>query len=198
MAKPKRASKKRLATTNAILFATGELIAEKGLDGFTLSDVARRADVNRALIYHYFKNRDNLIVKAIDDIVDRNQEPGDGEGLSANAVESSLRLHIAHPEVAQVFFQLLLKKRPLLGLGDRLTETIEAIEDYKRATGIEAPFDTTFGLIFLVLAQLSWPLSREAFAEVLEISPEEADDRFIDTVRRATELVVQAMGASDS
>jgi AcrR family transcriptional regulator len=195
MAKSKRGSRKPEATTNALLQATGELIAEKGIDGFTLSEVSRRASVNRALIYHYFNNRDTLIIQALNDIVTRNEEGG--EELTADAVESSLRLHIAHPEVSRVFFQLLLQQRPLLQLGDRLKDTIESLEQYKREANIETPFDTTFGLIMLVLAQFAWPLSREAIAEVLEITPEEADERFIATARLSTDLVVNTAQTSD-
>jgi hypothetical protein len=49
----------------------------------------------------------------------------------------------------------------------------------------------------LVLAQFAWPLSREAIAEVLEITPEEADERFIATARLSTDLVVNTAQTSD-
>jgi len=186
-----RPGKRRAATTSAILLVTGELIAEKGVDGFTLSEVSRRSGINRALIYHYFQNRDNLIVQAIDDIISRND--GGGTELNADAVENSLRIHIAHPEISRVFFQLLLNKRPLLRLGGRLTDTIEAIKRYEREHDVEMPGDITFALIFLVMAQLSWPLGREAIAELLGMSPEEADERFINTARWATDLAMSSI-----
>ncbi|MCH7697918.1 MAG: TetR/AcrR family transcriptional regulator [Chloroflexi bacterium] len=188
MAKSGAGTGRREATTSAILRATGELIAEKGIDGFTLSEVSRRAGINRALIYHYFQNRDNLIHCTIDDIVERNKEaPG---VPNADAVESSLRLHIAHPEVSRVFFQLLLAKSPSLPLGNRLTDAIESIERYHREANIDIPYDFTFLLILLVLAQFSWPLSREAISKTLNISVEEADERFIAAARWATDLAM--------
>ena len=188
MAKSSTGTGRREATTSAILRATGELIAEKGIDGFTLSEVSRRAGINRALIYHYFQNRNNLIHCTIDDIVERNQEaPG---APNADAVESSLRLHIAHPEVSRVFFQLLLAKSPLLPLGNRLTDAIESIDRYNREANVEVSYDLTFLLIMLFLAQFSWPLSREAISKTLNISVEEADERFIAAARLATGLVL--------
>lgn len=188
MPKTRTGRRKRDATTSAILQATGELIAEKGIGGFTLSEVSRRAGINRALIYHYFQNRDNLIYRTIDDIVERNKEaPG---VPNADAVESSLRVHIAHPEVSRVFFQLLLANSPLLPLGNRLTDAIESIDRYHREANIEVPYDLTFLLIVLVLAQFSWPLSREAIANTLDISVEEADERFIGAARWATDLAM--------
>ena len=188
MAKSSTGTGRREATTSAILRATGELIAEKGIDGFTLSEVSRRAGINRALIYHYFQNRNNLIHCTIDDIVERNQEaPG---APNADAVESSLRLHIAHPEVSRVFFQLLLAKSPLLPLGNRLTDAIESIDRYNREANVEVSYDLTFLLIMLFLAQFSWPLSREAISKTLNISVEEADERFIAAARWATDLAM--------
>ena len=188
MAKSGAGTGRREATTSAILRATGELIAEKGIDGFTLSEVSRHAGINRALIYHYFQNRDNLIHCTIDDIVERNKEaPG---VPNADAVESSLRLHIAHPEVSRVFFQLLLARSPSLPLGHRLTDAIESIERYHREANIDIPYDFTFLLILLVLAQFSWPLSREAISKTLNISVEEADERFIAAARWATDLAM--------
>ena len=188
MPKARKSSSKRDATTGAILRATGELIAERGIDGFTLSEVSRRAGINRALIYHYIQNRDNLIYRTIDDIVEGNQDaPGPP---NADAVESSLRLHIAHPEVSRVFFQLLLANNPLLPLGNRLSDTIEAIDRYHHESNVDVPYDLTFLLIILVLAQFSWPLSREAIAKTLSISVEEADERFIAAARWSTDLTM--------
>lgn len=188
MAQSSAGTGRREATMSAILRATGELIAEKGIDGFTLSEVSRHAGINRALIYHYFQNRDNLIHCTIDDIVERNKEaPG---VTTADAVEASLRLHIAHPEVSRVFFQLLLAGSPSLPLGNRLTNSIESIDRYIREANIEVSYDVEFLLIMLVLAQFSWPLSREAISKTLDISTEEADERFIAAARWTTDLVM--------
>ena len=190
MAKSSAGTGRREATTSAILRATGDLIAERGIDGFTLSEVSRRAGVNRALIYHYFQNRDNLIHCTIDDIIGRNKEAPSEP--NADAVENSLRVHIAHPEVSRVFFQLLLAKNESLPLGNRLTDSIESIDRYNREANIEVSYDLTFLLIMLVLAQFSWPLSREAISKTLNISVEEADERFIAAARWATDLAMPA------
>lgn len=190
---PSTSARKREATCNAILEATGALIAEKGIDGFTISEVARRGKINRALIYHYFQNRDNLVVQAIDHIIRRSEE---GEAsVDADSVERSVRMYIQHPEVARFFFQLLLTGRPLLRLGERITDTIAAVEQYKREQAPDSSHDIAFGLLVLVLAQMAWPFSREEFARLLGVSVEEADERFIAQLRWATDLAVQAMNS---
>ena len=186
-------TRKRETTRNAILEATGALVAEKGIDGFTISEVAQRGQINRALIYHYFQNRDNLVIQAIDHII-RQSEEGEAE-VSADSVEQSVRMYIRHPEVARFFFQLLLTGRPLLRLGERITDTIAALEQYKREHAPNSPHDIAFGLLILVLAQMAWPFSREEFARLLGVSVEEADERFIAQLRWASDLAIQTMGS---
>lgn len=46
------------------------LIAERGLDTVTLDDVAHRAGMQRSVIRHYVGNRSELIVAALDELVD--------------------------------------------------------------------------------------------------------------------------------
>ena len=184
-------TRKREATRNAILDATGALVSEKGIDGFTISEVARRGKINRALIYHYFQNRDNLIVQAIDHIIRRSEE-GEAD-VSANSVERSVRMYMQHPEVARFFFQLLLTGRPLLRLGERITDTIAALEQYQREHAPNSSYDLAFGILVLVIAQMAWPFSREEFARLLGVSIEEADERFIAQLRWATDLAITSM-----
>ena len=189
-------TRNREATRAAILDATGELIAEKGLDGFTISEIARRSSVNRSLIYHYFNNRDDLIVHAVDRIITRNE---DGQtDLSAESVEQSLRMHIEHPEVARVFFQFLLTGRPLLRLGERITDTIDVLKNAQHQSAPDSTYDAAFPFIILVLAQMSWPFSRAEMAGLLGMDVEEADERFIAAIRWATELSIKAMTAPNT
>ena len=174
-----------------ILDATGELIAEKGLDGFTITEIARRGSVNRSLIYHYFENRDNLVVQAVDRIITRNE--GGQADLSAAAVERTLRMHIKHPEVTRVFFQFLLTGRPLLCMGERITDTIRMLETAQQELAPDSTYDAALPFIILVLAQMSWPFSREEMAGLLGVDVEEADERFIAALRWATEPSIKAM-----
>lgn len=46
-----------LATMNAILEAAHELLAERGLEGFTTNAIAERAHINIATLYGYFSDK---------------------------------------------------------------------------------------------------------------------------------------------
>lgn len=175
-------SRKREATQNAILDATASLIAEKGIDGFTLSEVALRGKINRALIYHYFHDRDNLIFSAVRHIVRRYDETKPYGGPDAAA--RSARMHIDHPEIGRFFFQLLLTDRPMPPLSQRMVRAIDALENIKAERAPESSFDPAIAVITGWLAQLSWSFARNEVARLLDISLEEADARFIANMRR--------------
>jgi AcrR family transcriptional regulator len=189
-------AKKRQVATTAILDATGQLIAEKGVDGFTISEVAQRAKINRALIYHYFRNRDNLVAQAIGYILDRYESLQESEA-GVDAVERSTRVHIEHPEIARFFFQMLLTGRPLPGLTDRMKQAIDWLQSVQGERGPDSGFDAAFAMTMLMLLQLSWAFSREEMAAIVGVSVEEADERFITQLRQMVGLGVQALGASE-
>ncbi len=46
---------------NALLAAAQQLIQENGLDGFSLREVAKRAKVSPAAMYHHFGNKNDLL-----------------------------------------------------------------------------------------------------------------------------------------
>ena len=183
MATPESAaSGKRVATRSAILNATSELIAEKGLDGFTISEIARHGGVNRALIYHYFHDRENLIGETIGYVLDQYERAspyGDGDWLERN-----VRMHIEHPEVARVIYHMLLEGQRLPALWQRLQSGINTLTELRDQRG--GAFDPAFMTILIALPQLSWAFAREEFARLLDLPVEEADERFIAALHSAT------------
>lgn len=183
-------ARKRQVACDAILNATSEVIAEQGVDAFTISEVGRRAKINRALVYHYFQDRNNLVFQTINHILNRylpSKAPA-----SIEAVESGIRMHIEHPEIARFFFHMILTDRSLQGVGPWLRESIEGLEKLQREAGNPGGFDEKFDGVMAVLAQLSWAFSRQEIARLLGMKVEEADKRFLAQTRRAAKLRVQA------
>lgn len=56
-------------TRKLILEAAREEFFEKGYTGARIESIATRARVNKQLIYHYFKGKDQLIKETIDDFI---------------------------------------------------------------------------------------------------------------------------------
>jgi AcrR family transcriptional regulator len=52
-------------TREAILAAARELFAEKGYDGASIRAIARGADVNPALVHHFFGTKENVFIEAM-------------------------------------------------------------------------------------------------------------------------------------
>ncbi len=102
-------------------------------------------------------------------------------------------MHIEHPEIARVFFQFLLTGRPLLRMGERITDTIRMLETAQQELAPDSTYDATLPFIILVLAQMARPFSRTAMAGLLGVNVEEADERFIAAIRWATELSIKTM-----
>jgi AcrR family transcriptional regulator len=188
---PNRRSREE--TCEKILKATLDLISETGLEGFTISDVARRAAVNRALIYHYYNNRVDLVTSAIDSLMTLFDTPE--TLLSGDAVARSARMYISHPEIGRLIFQLLLSGRPLERLGQRFANTLKHVEVMKQQQAPDSVGDAKFGMVTLGLAQLSWSFSRDQLASILGMSVEAADDRFVEELRRVSELGLQTLFA---
>ncbi len=146
----------RQATCEAILAATAAIITEKGLDNFTISEIGRRAEVNRALIYHYYQNRENLITHAVDWIMERYNIPE--SSLSGDGVARTARSYIEHPEIGRFVFQLLLSGRPLLRIGERLKEQIAHVELLLHQQFPDAPpsTDSAFSVLILAASCYAW------------------------------------------
>jgi len=175
------AARKREATCSAMLDATSQLIAEKGVDGFTISDVAERGKVNRSLIYHYFRNRDNLVfetTRLIADRYDAMRSSPEGDQL-----EQSVRMHIEHPQIGRFFFHLMLRGKPLPKLSRRLTNAIAELDRLKAEHAPGSTLDPTFAVISGWLGQLSWSCGREEIARLLGLPVEDADRRFLAHMR---------------
>ncbi|MFI9504856.1 TetR/AcrR family transcriptional regulator [Nocardia sp. NPDC052566] len=75
----------------AILQASTKAIAERGVRGLRVHDVAEVAGVSPGLLYYYFKDRDGLLAAALTYINDRARESGTASEGSDSPLE---RLHL--------------------------------------------------------------------------------------------------------
>jgi TetR/AcrR family transcriptional regulator len=58
------------ATKEKILKAAVELFGQHGLNGVSVAELARSADVNKALIFYYFGSKDNLYLAAFRSLIE--------------------------------------------------------------------------------------------------------------------------------
>jgi AcrR family transcriptional regulator len=74
----KRGRPREARTDRAIVSATLELIAELGVDGFRVEDVAGRAGVGKAAIYRRHASKDELVVATVQALVSEIELPDTG------------------------------------------------------------------------------------------------------------------------
>ncbi len=60
------AGRKKESAREKIMKVATSLFAKKGFDAATVDEIALRAKVNKALIYYYFKNKNDLLSKIFD------------------------------------------------------------------------------------------------------------------------------------
>jgi AcrR family transcriptional regulator len=120
------------ATKARILAAATGLIAERGIDGTTVRDVAARASVSLATVLHYFTSKDGLhaaVVTAMDDELQRLRHElvaGLRPGLdTAGILDDVVRRAWAFARAHHVAHRIVL--RTVLDGGGMPKERIEAL-----------------------------------------------------------------------
>lgn len=102
----------------ALIEATLELVAEKGVRGATVRDIAERADVTQGLIRHYFSSKEELMTAAYEHhmvrITDLTSAPlkeisADASGRLAAFVSASLRPPVMEPTAVALWAGFLNK-----------------------------------------------------------------------------------------
>jgi len=103
-----------------ILVAARAEFSEKGFDGARVDDVARRANVNKALIYYYFKSKDDLLQELLQTFLEerRIQRPKGSDAPDQRDLPS---------RIAQFDVEFLFERRDILRIA--LMEDLKSSRD---------------------------------------------------------------------
>src|SRR5262245_14185918 len=92
------------ATRAAILVAAEAMMAEHGPRGLTVSEVARRAGVNRGTAYQHFPTREELVAEVLQrlgrttkEMLDATAPPGLNE-----RIDETVDYFVDHPELVRI------------------------------------------------------------------------------------------------
>lgn len=98
------------ATREAILAAAQAMMAEHGPSGLTVSDVARRAGVNRGTAYQHFPTRERLVAAVLERLGRGTKRALDAtapESLDAR-IDDTVAYFVEHPELVRLsLFRML-------------------------------------------------------------------------------------------
>jgi len=102
------------ATKAKILQEAKLLFSQKGFDATTIDDIAKKSDVNKALVYYYFKNKSSLYAAVMGGLFDAIYEAIVESSIECQSVEEELEVFIQtyakHAQLHPYFPALLLRE----------------------------------------------------------------------------------------
>jgi AcrR family transcriptional regulator len=181
-----------------ILKVAERMFAEQGFDRARVEAIAAQAGVNKALIYYYFKSKEDMLDRIVEQIIDEGRalqetvlrEMGGHEtsaplpeGVFKQALSRTLELLEKRRDVLNIVFMQALKKQtarnPLFRYLDSTLKFPLLPGQSPRAPADQTALSMqTFYLGFLPL--LCFVLLNDKWCKHYRVPPEEAKARFLD------------------
>lgn len=173
-------------TRQALQDALISLILEKGYDSVTIEEITDRADLGRTTFYLHFKDKEELLVRAIDSIaedfivthsadLDRDFSPEKAlEKLNVNLDERMLYHVFNHAKENADLYKVMLRGEGSIKATERMRVLIseEAIKRFRHYSGVKlkVPLDF-FGTFFAgaLIESVTWWLENDQPYEVEEM-----------------------------
>jgi AcrR family transcriptional regulator len=100
-----------LRTEARIIDATGELLAETGLDGTTLKAICERAGIQAGSFYNLFASKDEAVLRVVRHAINAVDPHPAGEGPDTvdELVDAYVRFITEQPTVARIYLQIAVR-----------------------------------------------------------------------------------------
>src|SRR5208282_3796326 len=99
-------------TKQQILSAAEEVIYRKGMQESTISEIARRAGVTESVIYHHFKNKEDLLFSFIgihmEEVLAKLEEQLEGIPEPTSRLSKMIWFHLRYNETHREYSRILL------------------------------------------------------------------------------------------
>ena len=166
----RRAEETGESSPGVLLAAARSAFAERGLEGARVDDIARRAGVNKQLVYHYFGSKDGLYTAVLEQVYREIREREQALELDFYPAEEAMRRLVEfsfdylaeNPEFVALLSDENLQNARHLQDSARLEEMNRPIIDLIRSTLERGPRDGIFrrGLdplhVYLSIAGMSF------------------------------------------
>ena len=136
------------ASRKTLLAAARELFAERGPDGLTIVEVARRAGLNRSTAYQHFRSRDELTQAVAGEFAKELHELFEEPRGIAEQVDFFVHYFRQHPDIARLWMFHLLTGQSRLreGWGDYIESLERMAKSPRSLPGIDAEMLGVIGL----------------------------------------------------
>lgn len=100
-------------TRRRILAAAREVMAERGPEALTVSDVAHGAGINRTTAYQHFRTRDALVEAVVADLADEVTAMLMERLPLGERIDRMAEFFLEHPEVGRLLLLQMLSQNPI-------------------------------------------------------------------------------------
>ncbi|MFW5716915.1 MAG: TetR/AcrR family transcriptional regulator [Spirochaetota bacterium] len=188
-------------TRERILQAATREFSDKGFDGARVEAIAKRAGVNKALIYYYFRSKQELLKALYDGLWQAVLEklsaaydhapPDEARERTHRFTHELLEFLLARRDLVRIIFMESLKaegENYVVSLAEHyLGRTAQEIADSMRKAGMEVDFNSKQWLMteFFtgLVPMICYALFREDVSERIAVSPSDADEYFIQSLK---------------
>jgi AcrR family transcriptional regulator len=152
------------ATRECILAAAREVLAQDGKEGLSVTQVARRAGVNRGTAYGFFPTREHLIEAVgafwVSDELCRavfGLNPQSGRASVEQVTERLVRFAMDNPELGRIWlFELLSSQQPA---NDRFwRQYLSHLQEFAKTDLAQPGLDAEVQSVLILAATFLWPL----------------------------------------
>jgi AcrR family transcriptional regulator len=164
-----------------ILEAARELMAERGPEAITVSDVAHRAEINRSTAYQHYRTRDALVLAVMEELVEEVSRMLTEPMPIGERIDYMVHFFVEHPEIIRLTLHQLLAANPFPSEGwDRyIGEIRKLVASSVAQDGVNAEM---LGHLLMAIGVL-WPLQARIKNDD-EASIREATDQLTREVKR--------------
>lgn len=188
-------------TKTKILLAAERLFSREGFRGASVAEIARAAGVNKALVYYYFKNKNDLILSLFKNIVQELEEhvgqlvdPGDAMdsvAWSQRKVEQELAYLASRKRIISVMLMEALKSANADSFLFECAETViqhevgssleirKGAEDTERQKLLASEFFTGF------IPLIGFVVLRDKWCKYFKCDSDKALDYFLEAFTRS-------------
>jgi len=147
------------ATHETILAAAQGMMAEHGPSGLTVSDVARRAGVNRGTAYQHFPTRERLVAAVLERLGRGTKQVLDASApATLNArIDDTVEYFVKHPELVRLSLFRMLGGIPHPS-EDLWRDYLARMRQFAASPGARAGSDGEMLAVILLGATMLWSL----------------------------------------
>src|SRR5262245_15951678 len=147
-------------TTRATILAAAQaMMAEHGASALTVSDVARRAGLNRGTAYQHFPTRERLVAAVLERLGRGTKAVLDAsapESLDAR-IDATVEYFVKHPELGRLSLFRMLGRIPHPS-EDLWQDYVERVRQLVTGPGARAGADADMLAVILLGATMLWSL----------------------------------------